>query len=340
MVHIRYNVHFNIQKTMSILSIAPMIDWSYTHFRVFMRLLAPESLCYTEMQTVQAIQHQPKRALDFHVSELGHLVLQLGGADPKALAQSAKMAETLGFSEINLNLGCPSDRVQQGKFGACLMYEPSIVGACIAAMKDAVTIPVTAKTRIGVDDHESYDFLYEFVSHIIEKGCDKLVMHARKAWLKGLSPKQNRTIPPLHYETVYKIKSAFPNTPVIINGNIQRKEISTHLHHVDGVMFGRLACDDPYQIAHIHNDLFPHSKIPTRSEVLLKYIKYLQNIPKTITPNTALIIRPLLNIAHGLPQNKNWKKELLLLKRWDHWAAWERLIITLQTLEKGAYDGK
>lgn len=310
-----------------------MIDWSYTHFRVLMKILAPNALCYTEMQTVQAIQHQPKRALDFHVSELPHLALQLGGSDPKSLAESAKLAEQLGFSEINLNLGCPSDRVQQGKFGACLMHEPLKVALCIDAMKKAVKIPVTAKTRIGVDEDEGYKFLYGFVAPLIEQGCDKLVIHARKAWLKGLSPKQNRTIPPLRYDVAYQIKAAFSDIPVIINGNIQRKDIKGHLRHVDGVMLGRMACDDPYQIACIHQDLYPESIKPTRVEVLALYLSYLQQLPSTTSYHTSLIIKPLLNLAHGLPQNKAWKKQLLMLETWRDWKNWDNILDSLEQLE-------
>ena len=314
------------------LSIAPMIDWSYTHFRVFMKILAPHALCYTDMQTVQVIQHHPKRALDFHPSEFPHLALQVGGSEPQALAEVAKLAETLGFSEINLNLGCPSYRVQKGQFGACLMYEPLKVGACIAAMKGGVSIPVTAKIRIGVDEHEDYDFLYAFVEQLLEKGCDKLIVHARKAWLKGLSPKQNRTIPPLHYDKVYRIKSDFSTTPVIINGNIQRIDVSQHLQQVDGVMLGRMACDDPYQIAHIHHDLYPDQAKPTRVAVFQAYLLYLQSLPVS-SYRTALIVKPLLNLAHGLAQNKHWKKQLLILDTWNNWKYWDSLVVLLQQLE-------
>lgn len=324
---------------MSKLSIAPMIDWSYTHFRVFMKILAPRSLCYTEMQTIQAIKHQPQRALDFHQRELPLLALQLGGSDPKGLAESAKIAEQLGFGEINLNLGCPSDRVQQGKFGACLMLEPSIVAACIEAMKKTVHIPVTAKTRIGVDKSEGYDFLSRFVSVLVDAGCDKLIIHARKAWLKGLSPKQNRTIPPLNYDMAYKIKSDFPRIPVVLNGEVQRKEIETHFRHVDGVMLGRMACDDPYQIACIHEDIYPDVTKPTRVDVLRAYISYLQDLP-FVPPRTALIIRPILNLAHGLPKNKTWKKQILELGAWDDWHAWQEILDALDVLEHCELTGR
>lgn len=313
------------------LSIAPMIDWSYTHFRVLMKILAPRALCYTEMQTVQAIQHNPERALDFHERELPYLALQVGGSDPRALEYAAKMAEERGFSEINLNLGCPSDRVQQGRFGACLMYEPSRVAECIDAMKKAVHIPVTAKTRIGVDAHESYDFLSNFVGMLIEKNCDKLVMHARKAWLKGLSPKENRTIPPLHYDSVYRIKSDFKSTPVVINGNIQRFDVPFHLEKVDGVMLGRMACDDPYQIANLHHDLYPDMNMQTRTEILKAYVLYLKELHGS--HSIPLLVKPLLNLAHGLPGNKAWKKQLLSLSVWNDWGVWDDIILALTGLE-------
>lgn len=298
-----------------------------------MKILAPHALCYTEMQTVQAIQHNPDRALDCHKIEMPDVALQLGGSDPRALETAAKMGEARGFCEINLNLGCPSDRVQQGRFGACLMYEPSRVSECMDAMKKAVRIPVTAKTRIGVDAEESYDFLSNFIHVLIEKDCDKLIMHARKAWLKGLSPKQNRTIPPLHYDTVYRIKSDFSSTPVVINGNIQRAEISRHLQHVDGVMLGRMACDDPYQIASIHHDLYPDVPQKTRAEILQAYVLYLTSL-KDKTYSTALVIKPLLNLAHGLPGSKAWKKKVLSLSSWDDWSVWEEILTHLKKIEE------
>ena len=191
------------------LSIAPMIDWSYTHFRVLMRLLAPQALLYTEMQTPNAIRHQPTRALQFHPKETP-VALQLGGSEPKALTAAAKQAEDAGFSEINLNLGCPSSRVLAGNFGASLMRDPKQVASCITAIKQAVSIPVTAKTRIGIDQEDSYAFFESFVNTLVNAGCDKLIVHARKAWLSGLNPKQNRTIPPLHYDYVHRIKKTLP----------------------------------------------------------------------------------------------------------------------------------
>lgn len=297
------------------LSIAPMIDWTYVHFRVFMRMLAPNALLYTEMQTPGAIIHNPKRALAFHSLEQPLLALQLGGADKNTLVESAKIAEQHGFQEINLNLGCPSDRVQAGRFGACLMAEPAHVANCISALKNAVTIPVTAKTRIGIDHQDSYEFFSSFARELVNAGSDKLIIHARKAWLKGLSPKQNRTIPPVNYDYVYELKKEFPSIPVIINGNINTiEEIHTHLTRVDGVMLGRLAYQNPYAIARIHHMLFPHISLPSRNILLLQYLNYLQSIDTTGIP-LSLFIKPILNITHGLPHAKFWKEALLKAQR-------------------------
>lgn len=296
------------------LAIAPMIDWTYTHFRVFMRLLAPSSLLYTEMQTVGAITHNPGRALQFHAME-HPLALQLGGADLQGLVECAKQAQALGFDEVNLNLGCPSDRVQAGRFGACLMKEPNTVVACIRALKQAVQIPVTAKTRIGIDHEDSYEFFASFAHQLVDAGCDKLIVHARKAWLSGLSPKQNRTIPPLHYDYVYRIKKAFPQIPVVINGNIQTTdEVNTHLSHVDGVMIGRLAYENPYALARIHHTIYPNAPLLTRSVILKRYFEYVQSVYSPKIPMSVLL-KPILNIVHGMPNARLWKEEIVGIQR-------------------------
>jgi tRNA-dihydrouridine synthase A len=296
------------------LSIAPMIDWTYTHFRVFMRMLAPQALLYTEMQTPGAIVHNPSRALDFHPME-SPLALQLGGSDKDALVRCAQIAEQQGFVEVNLNLGCPSDRVQAGRFGACMMVEPQRVADCITAMKEAVAIPVTAKTRIGIDHQDSYDFFAEFAYQLIDAGCDKLIVHARKAWLHGLNPKQNRTIPPLHYDYVYKIKQALPSVPVVINGNInEQNDIDEHLQHVDGVMLGRLACQNPYAIAVIHHALYPHIPLLTRAAILEQYGAYVESASATGVP-ISLLLKPIFNMAHGLPGARAWKAGLMVIQQ-------------------------
>lgn len=292
------------------LAIAPMIDWTYTHFRMFMRMLAPHALLYTEMQTVGAIFNNPTRALYFHEQE-EPIALQLGGMDRDALVECSKMAQQQGFSEINLNLGCPSDRVQSGRFGACLMAEPLHVADCIKAMKDAVQIPVTAKTRIGIDNQDSYAFFEAFATTLVNAGCDKLIVHARKAWLHGLNPKQNRTIPPLHYDYVYQIKEAMPTIPVVINGNINEiDEINAHLTQIDGVMLGRLACQNPYAIAKIHHALYPDMPLVTCTDVLNHYVLYALQEKARGVP-CSLLLKPIFNMAHGLPIARKWKAALM-----------------------------
>lgn len=292
------------------LAIAPMIDWTNTHFRQFIRLIAPDALLYTEMQTPGAIIHNPKRALDFGSVELP-LALQLGGATVSTLVSSAVQAEALGYSEINLNLGCPSDKVQAGQFGACLMAHPELVSECISALKQSVTIPVTAKTRIGIDHQDSYSFFANFVDMLVSAGADKLIVHARKAWLHGLNPKQNRTIPPVQYEYVYNIKQEYPSLPVVINGNIESLEaIKIHLHHVDGVMIGRLACNNPYALQAINHYLHPYSACLSRSEVLEHYMSYVDEQLDLRVP-ISLLLKPLFNFNHGRPGARLWKEQLL-----------------------------
>ena len=289
-----------------------MIDWTYSQFRVWMRLLAPQALLYTEMHTTGAIINNPRRALSFNSIE-HPLAIQLGGSDPKTLAESARKAEAEGYDEVNLNLGCPSDRVQAGRFGACLMKEPQQVVECIRAMKQAVSIPVTSKTRIGIDHQDSYDFFRDFTLRLVEAGCDKLIIHARKAWLNGLNPKQNRTIPPVNYDYVYKLKEELPHIPIVINGNINNlEEIKKHLNYVDGVMLGRLACDNAYQIARIHHALHPQDLLLTRSQLFIKYQSYMLFEYQNGT-SLSLLVKPIFTLAHGMPSANQWKKKLMLL---------------------------
>ena len=305
---------FLLPHLISPLSVAPMIDWTYTHFRVFMRMLAPHALLYTDMQTVGAVMNNPTRALAFHAME-HPLALQLGGADKAGLVDCARQAEQLGFAEVNLNLGCPSDRVQAGRFGACLMAEPQQVADCIEAMKRAVNIPVTAKTRIGIDTQDSYDFFSAFAHRLVDAGCDKLIVHARKAWLHGLSPKQKRTIPPVNYNYVYRIKQDLPSIPVVINGNINTlAEINVHLNQVDGVMLGRLVCQNPYALAIIHHALYPQTPLLTRSAVLQRYVAYIESVHPSGVP-MSILLKPILNLPHGLPGARDWKARLLNMVR-------------------------
>ncbi len=316
------------------LAIAPMIDWTYVHFRVFMRLLAPHALLYTEMQTPGAIFNNPNKSLAYHPME-HPLALQLGGADKAALVKCAQIAEEKGFAEVNLNLGCPSDKVQAGRFGACLMAEPAHVADCLHAMKQAVSLPVTAKTRIGIDHQDSYEFFAEFVQQLVHAGCDKLIVHARKAWLHGLNPKQNRTIPPVHYDYVYRIKQDV-SVPVVVNGNIQSyTEIETHLQRVDGVMLGRLACQNPYAIAEIHHALFPNVPLQKRHMVLNQYIDYVHAI---YTPglSMSLLLKPLMNLAYGLPNAKLWKERLLAIQQTGDPTGLKNAALLLTELEVAA----
>lgn len=289
------------------LAIAPMIDWTHTHFRVFMRLIAPKALLYTDMQAAEAIMYHPERALIFNPME-NPLALQVGGSDPKKLAHCAQQAERHAFQEINLNLGCPSHKVRAGGFGACLMQNVEQVKACIQAMKENTQLPVTAKTRIGIDHHDSYEFFADFIQELIAVGCDKVIVHARKAWLKGLSPKQNRTVPPINYDFVYRIKKTLPpKIPVVINGEIKSiEEIKLHMNHVDGVMLGRLACNHPYALVKIHKSLYPDTPILDRYEILQMYFTYAETVLQEGI-SLARILKPLLNLANGLPIAKQWK---------------------------------
>lgn len=313
------------------LSVAPMIDWTHTHFRVFMRMLAPNALLYTEMQTIGAVENNPGRALGFHAMETP-LALQLGGADQAGLVRCAQLAEEQGFSEVNLNLGCPSDRVQAGRFGACLMAEPKQVADCIEALKKAVRIPVTAKTRIGIDNQDSFEFFSTFAHRLVDAGCDKLIVHARKAWLHGLNPKQNRTIPPLHYDYVYRIKQAMPVIPVVINGHISTlQDINSHLNKVDGVMLGRLVCQNPYALATIHHALYPHVPLLTRGAVLQNYLTYVTSAYSLGVP-MSLLLKPILNMAHANPGARAWKERLGHVQRSGDCAQLQDAILKLRAV--------
>ncbi|QMT60398.1 tRNA dihydrouridine(20/20a) synthase DusA [Legionella sp. PC997] len=297
-----------------------------------MRILAPNALLYTEMQTTGAIQNNPVRSLQF--SEIEHpIALQVGGSDPKALAQCVQYAEQEGYNEININLGCPSDKVQAGRFGACLMREPKHVVACLKAMQEGATIPITAKTRIGIDHQDSYEFFSDFVHQLIEAGVQKVIVHARKAWLNGLNPKQNRTIPPINYEYVYRLKKEIPDVPVIVNGNISNiKEISEHLQIVEGVMLGRLACDNPFQIAKIHQELYPEIQTSTRSQVFNRYLDYLQEEYHK-GASLSLLIKPVFNLAFGLPGASQWKRKLMLIMQTKNLTLFSELREYLKEIE-------
>ena len=258
------------------LSIAPMMDHTDKHFRYFMRLLSKHAVLYTEMITTGAIIHgDRKRFLDYNSIE-HPLAIQLGGNNPKDLAECAHIAEAEGYDEVNLNIGCPSDRVQNGQFGACLMGNRQLVADCVDTIKGTVKIPVTIKTRIGIDDQDSYDFLHDFVDTTKQVGCDTYIIHARKAFLEGLSPKENRDIPPLHYDRVHQVKKDFPDLNITINGGFTKiEQITSQLQHVDGVMVGRASYQNPFMLAEADNIIFEKDRsLINRYEILQQFRNY------------------------------------------------------------------
>lgn len=296
--------------TSHLISVAPMMDWTDRHDRYFLRLIAPDVLLYTEMVTAHAIRHgDVDYLLKFH--SLEHPVaLQLGGSDPIMLAEAAKLGADYGYDEINLNVGCPSPRVSAGRFGACLMLEPDLVADCVMAMREVVSIPVTVKCRIGVDAVDSYDELQCFIQKIAAAGCKTVIIHARKAWLKGLSPKENRDIPPLQYEVVHQIKRDFPFLTIILNGGIKSlAEIDAQLPHVDGVMIGRAAYANPYLLAEIQAKYFKNRSILDRNEIIKKMLPYiheqLQNGVKLSS-----ITRHVLGLFQGQRGAALWRRYL------------------------------
>ena len=292
------------------LSVAPMMDWTDRHCRYFHRLLAPSALLYTEMVTTGAIIHGDADRFLAYNSEEHPLALQLGGSEPEDLAACARIAQQRGYDEINLNVGCPSDRVQRGRFGAYLMLEPDLVKDCMAAMLDAVDIPVTIKTRLGVDDFYSYQFMSDFVGRVAESGCSVFIMHARKAILAGLSPKQNRDVPPLHHDWVYRLKQESPGLDIVINGGIDSLEaVQNHLEYVDGVMLGRAAYHTPWLLAECQQHLFEGSVVLQREDIIESMSIYLE---RQLKAGTAVkhISRHLLGLFQGLPGAKAWRRYL------------------------------
>jgi tRNA-dihydrouridine synthase A len=290
-----------------------MMDWTDRHCRYFHRLLSRNTLLYTEMVTTGALMHgNVARHLDF--SEQEHPVaLQLGGSEPGDLAKAAKLGEQWHYSEINLNCGCPSERVQRGAFGACLMAEPQLVADCVKAMKDAVSIPVTVKHRIGIDKVEHYEFMRDFVGALADSGCTEFIVHSRNAWLQGLSPKQNRDIPPLRYELVYRLKKEFPKLHISINGGIATSEqVAAHLEHVDGVMVGRQAYHDPWWLASWDDTFFSDvsnvsARSITRDSIEDEMVAYMQNQAK-VGVNWYSIARHMLGLRNGLPGARYWRQ--------------------------------
>ncbi|RLW52072.1 MAG: tRNA dihydrouridine(20/20a) synthase DusA [gamma proteobacterium symbiont of Stewartia floridana] len=293
------------------LSVAPMLDWTDRYCRYFLRLISSHVLLYTEMVTTGAILHGNRaRFLDFDPSE-HPVALQLGGSEPEALAQCAKLGEQWGYDEINLNVGCPSDRVQSGRFGACLMLTPELVADCVKAMRDQVTIDVTVKHRIGVDDQDSYQALCDFVGKVSEAGCETFIVHARKAWLQGLSPKENREIPPLHYETVHQLKRDYPDLQIIINGGITTLEqVEENLKQVDGVMIGREAYNNPWILSQADSLIYASEGSPaSRHQIIESMIPYIDQELSAGTPINR-ITRHILGLFQGLPGAKKWRRML------------------------------
>jgi tRNA-dihydrouridine synthase A len=292
-------------------SVAPMMDWTDRHERYFLRLLSRHALLYSEMVTTGALLHGDRaRHLDFDAAEHS-VALQLGGCDPAALAECAAMAEEWGYDEVNLNVGCPSDRVQAARFGACLMAEPALVRDCIAAMRGAVSIPVTVKSRIGIDDRDSYGELTGFIATVAESGCTSFIVHARKALLSGLSPKENREIPPLHYDTVYALKRDFPDLEIVINGGIESLEAAEgHLAHVDGAMLGRAAYRDPWLLATVDSRLFgAPDPLRYRYEAVLAYLPYIRERQAEGVPLHAMT-KHILGLFNGMPGARRWRRYL------------------------------
>ncbi|MDP8034205.1 tRNA dihydrouridine(20/20a) synthase DusA [Pasteurella atlantica] len=290
-------------------SVAPMLDWTTSHCRYFHRQFTQHALLYSEMITAPAILNAKYDLLAFDPAE-NPVALQLGGSDPQQLVQCAKLVEQRGYIEINLNVGCPSDRVQNGMFGACLMANAKLVAQCIEAMKNEVAIPVTVKHRIGIDELDSYEFLCDFIEKV-EPVCDDFIVHARKAWLSGLSPKQNREVPPLDYERVYQLKKAFPHLNISINGGIKTiEEIKRHLQFVDGVMVGREAFQNPTLLGYIDQTIFDETApIVTPMEAVEKMFPYIeQQLSKGVFLNH--MIRPMLNAFQSCRGAKQWRRHL------------------------------
>jgi tRNA-dihydrouridine synthase A len=292
-------------------AVAPMMDWTDRHCRVFHRLLSRRARLYTEMLTSAAIVHGDRaRLLGFDRSE-HPVALQLGGSDPRELAVAAKIGEDFGYDEINLNVGCPSDRVKEGRFGACLMAEPALVAACVEAMKRAVEIPVTVKCRIGIDEQDP-EIALDLLAHgVVDAGADAVIVHARKAWLQGLSPKENRDIPPLDYDRVYRLKAAMREVPIIINGGIGSiAEAKAHLAHVDGVMLGRAAYQEPWRLLEVDPEIFgeaaPHATVKAAFEAMMPYVD------AELSKGTRLhaITRHFVGAYYGVPGARHFRRHL------------------------------
>ena len=288
-----------------------MMDWTDRHDRFFLRLISRRALLYTEMVTAQAVTRgDPERLLAFSPEE-HPVALQLGGADPAAMAEAAAIGEQSGYDEINMNVGCPSDRVQAGRFGACLMAEPATVGACVAAMISATSVPVTVKCRLGVDDCDGEDDLHRFIDTVAAAGCTTIIVHARKALLRGLSPKQNREIPPLRYDVVHRVKARYPTLEIVLNGGLQDLGAAEdQLRHVDGVMLGRSVYHNPFLLADVDRRIFgDDTPVPDRWQVADAMAAYAEQAGRRGT-RLAAVARHMHGLFHGLPGARTWRASL------------------------------
>lgn len=301
----------DVQNSAYRVCVAPMMDYTDRHFRYFIRLMSGHTRLYTEMLTTGALLHgDARRFLEFDPAERP-LALQLGGSEPRALAACARLAADSGYDEVNLNVGCPSDRVQAARFGACLMKEPALVAECIAALRAASPLPVTVKTRLGVDDVDSYEQLHDFVRTVASAGCEVFILHARKAWLKGLSPKENREIPPLRYDVAQQVRRDFPALTVVVNGGLKTLAMMReHLADFDGVMVGREAVANPYLFASVDHDFFDTAApVLSREQVLAVWLPYVQAGLAHGVP-LARMTRHVLGLFQGCVGARRWRRQL------------------------------
>jgi len=285
-----------------------MMDWTDRHCRYFMRLLSPGVFLYTEMVTANALHFGDAESLLRYDDSEHPIAVQLGGSDPLLMAEAAARAAAAGYDEVNINVGCPSDRVQSGQFGACLMAQPDVVAECYSAMQSNIDIPVTVKTRIGIDDHDSDEFLAQFVDTLSAAGCRKFIVHARIAILDGLSPKENRTVPPLNYERVYRLKDANPDLDIVLNGGISEiTHVEDVLRHVDGVMIGRQAYHHPYFLAELEHHMNSQVPLPNRRDVVEQMLPYIE---RELEQGERLgrITRHMVGLFAGIPGARSWRR--------------------------------
>ncbi len=320
--------------------VAPMLDLTDRHARYFLRLISHHAWLYTEMVTTGALLHgDHHRHLAYHQAE-HPLALQLGGSDPSAMARCARMAEDYGYDEVNINVGCPSDRVKNGQFGACLMATPERVAECVDAMRAGTQIPVTIKTRIGIDDQDDYESLHHFVRVNQEAGCDIFIIHARKAWLQGLSPKENREVPPLNYERVYQIKKDFPELEIILNGGLTDLDTAQRqIDYVDGVMLGRVAYHQPWLLSEVDHRFYGAEQIvKNRREIVEQMFPYIEEVLQE-GGQLKFVTRHMLGLFHGVPGARHWRR-ILSEEAWKEGAGIEVIRSALEQLEAQGGEGR